>query len=258
MTNAVEETKKRLELAQHQLAKFQDISLGITLVGSVAYSPNVNVTETSDLDMLVVVENLKDSLPQVIEDETEAKALQKRFFEGYCIKKTENGVPISIHVLSKDAFEIISRCFVANIRVYRPDDKCGCYQLLGFERKPYEYSIKNIKLPDLKGVRTIVPVSFIAKDSQGIDHYFLGIHRDKLLSRPGILHDPAGFIGQNIDKLWHNVVENLYDEARRLYDCLDLNQMSVLNALSKKDKMCPEAKQDVEDKTRFYLKRIIR
>tara|TARA_Y100000310_G_scaffold338612_1_gene428712 strand:+ start:805 stop:1560 length:756 start_codon:yes stop_codon:yes gene_type:complete len=251
MTNPVFETTRRLRLANRIVDKFRDLSIGIILAGSVAYSPNLNVTESSDVDILVITENLKRVLPFCIEDEEERKALEKRVFEGYCIKADQEGVPISVHVISKDAFDIISKCFVADIRVYRNEAKPGNYNLFGFERNCYKYSIKNISLEDLEGVRTIVPISFIHTD-----RYFIGIHRDKLLSNPRVMFDKDGFVADRIDTLWQVVVENLYDESRRIYSGLDLNQMNVLNALAKRDKMCPEVIEQIKDRTKFYLKAI--
>ena len=250
MIDAIKETKKRIHLAKQESEKFRDISLGIILAGSVAYSPNLNVTEKSDVDLVVIVENLKKSIPILIEDKVEQKALQKRFFEGYCIKEEKEGISVSTHVLSKDSFDIVSKCFVADIRVYRQGEKSGIYELKGFEEN-YSYRIKNIPLTDLSGVRTIVPISFIFND-----RYYIGIHRDKLLSNPTTLYEQKGFVSGKIDKLWYVVVENLYDESMRLYNSIDLNKMNVLNALSKKDKMSPEVVESIKDKTNFYLSKL--
>lgn len=49
MGNIKEETQKRLNFADNEMQRFRDISLGVILAGSVAYSPNCAVTEKSDL-----------------------------------------------------------------------------------------------------------------------------------------------------------------------------------------------------------------
>ncbi|KYK24839.1 hypothetical protein AYK26_03080 [Euryarchaeota archaeon SM23-78] len=251
MSDPIRETKKRLLLAEHELEKFRNISLGAILAGSVAYSPNLNVTEKSDVDLVIIVKKLKPIIPILIEYKVEQDALQKRFFEGYCIKKEKEGVPISTHVLSEDSFDIISKCFVANIRVYRQGEKTGVYELKGFEGNTYSYKIKNIPLADLPGVRTIVPISFIHRD-----RYYIGIHRDKLLSNPIILYEKDEFVSRKIEKLWKMVAENLYDESMRLYSDIDISKMNILNALSKKEKMSPKVIETIKDKTNFYLSKI--
>ncbi|MDD5331265.1 MAG: hypothetical protein PHE43_00370 [Candidatus Nanoarchaeia archaeon] len=247
MENPYEETSKRLKIAEEQVQRFKDISKGIILVGSVAYSPNFNVTKNSDLDMLIIVDDLKKTLPLIISEASERKALQNRVFEGYCIKEESNNVPVSLHILSEDSFDIISKCFVADIRVYRPEGKDGIYNLKGFEGNIYPYKIKNIKLNDLEGFRTIVPISFISQD-----RFYIGVHRDKLLSHPKILYD-NGTISGKVDKLWKTVSENLYDESVRLYGKLDLEKMNVVNALNKKERMSSEVIQDIKEKTKFYI-----
>lgn len=239
-----------MNLAEKVSANFKD-SLGVILTGSVAYSPNLNVAAKSDVDVVVVADRLKDFLPRIVEDSEERGKLVSRFFEGYCTKQIVEGIPLSMHVLSADAFDIISKCFVADIRVYRQTAKEEHYALNGFESNKYEYVIKNIPLGELKGVRTIVPVSFIHKD-----RYYLGIHRDKLLSHPRILHEQDNYVSVHLDKLWHVVAENLCDESRRLLGRVDLDKMNILNALAKKEKMSPEVQSAIISKTKEYVIRI--
>ena len=179
MPNPQYETRKRISLAERVTNQFKDISSGIILTGSVAYAPNFNVTDKSDLDMLVIVEKLKESVPNLFISEEDTEKLKNRFFDGYCFKKDIEKVPVSIHLLSSDAFDIICKCFVADIRVFRSNKKSGLYMLRGFDGREYPYTIKNIPLE--QGVRTIVPISFINKDK-----YFIGVHRDKLLSNPKV------------------------------------------------------------------------
>ncbi|MBW2985777.1 hypothetical protein KY333_00190 [Candidatus Woesearchaeota archaeon] len=251
MADPVKETKKRLILAEEELNRYRDFSLGAILAGSVAYAPNLHVTKESDVDLVVVVEDIKETLDNIVDDDTEKEALQNRFFEGYCIKRVSDGVPISIHVITGDAFDIISKCFVADMRVYRKTPKDAIYKLKGFEGNTYDYRIKNIQLNELSGVRTIVPISFINND-----RYFIGIHRDKLLCKPHILHERNGYIAGKIDKLWYTVIRNLCDESMRLYGTLDLNRMNILNTIAKKDKLSPDAKKEIEDKTDFYISKV--
>ncbi|MBD3247633.1 hypothetical protein GF378_03370 [Candidatus Pacearchaeota archaeon] len=246
-----EETKKRRDLAERISQDFYDY-LGVVLTGSVAYSPNFKVSKNSDLDLVVVTDDLKKTLPMLIKDKKERKSLESRFFEGYCTKREIEGIPVSTHVLSKDALDIISKCFVADIRVYRPTAKNDFYTLQGFEANKYNFSIKNIPLDELKGVRTIIPVSFIHND-----RYYLGVHRDKLLSNPIILNESKNYISESLDRLWKVVTENLCDESKRIHNRINLDKMNILNALSKKEKMPLEIKSAIMSKTRFYVSKYI-
>ena len=251
MSDQVYETEKRMDLAGQEADKFKDVALGILLAGSVAYAPDVGVTEDSDVDILVVVPEIKQVVDRAISDPAECAALQNRFFEGYCVRHVVEGVPVSTHVLSADAFDIISKCFVANIRVYRRGPKTGSYLLNNFEGRGYNYTIKNIDLADLPGVRTIVPISFINDD-----RYFIGLHRDKLLSNPLVLHEREGYAGEHLDKLWRVVVANLHDESMRLHGELRLDSMNILNALARRDRMNPAVVRSIDEKTREYLGKI--
>jgi len=253
MTNSEYETKKRLELAQKELERLKANSLGIFLAGSVAYAPNVMVNENSDLDLVVVVQSLKGTLENLNINSDVASKLKNRYFEGYCLKEEVDKVPVSIHFISSDAFDIISKCFVADIRVFRPKGKDDSYNLYGFERNVYNYVIKNIPLKEMQdGVRTIVPVAFINND-----RYYLGVHRDKMLSNPIVFHDPFKVVSCGIERTWTNVTQQLRDESVRLYGGVDLSRMNVLNALAKRDMMNPDIVASIEDKTKLYLSRCL-
>lgn len=62
--NAIFETEKRLHLA-YELAHRWQQTKGIILTGSVAYSPNTYVTEKSDLDILIIHNNIKKIIPDL-------------------------------------------------------------------------------------------------------------------------------------------------------------------------------------------------
>jgi predicted nucleotidyltransferase len=246
-----EEMTKRTNLALEQLSLFRDFSDGIILVGSVAHAESSNITKNSDLDLIVIVEGVRKTLPVIMGDKEEQLALKNRFFEGYCLKKTEQDVPISLHVISKDAFDIICKCFVADIRVYRPKSKEESYSLRGFEGNSYEYHIKNIPLKELTGVRTIVPVAFIHDD-----RYFIGIHRDKLLSNPKILYEKNSLVTDGLNNMWQNVVQNLYDESMRQYTKIDLEKANILNTLYRRERMSEDSKNFVKEKTSYHINRV--
>ena len=139
--------------------------------------------------------------------------------------------------------------YVADLRLFRKDGKRGNYNLNGFEGQKYEYVIKNVALTDIEqGYRTIVPISFI-KD----DRFYIGVHRDKLLSNPKIIHDKNSKISFCINDLWDLVSQNLVDESIRIYGSLDLQKLNILNALEKSEKMSEDVKTAIRDKMEFFI-----
>ena len=86
LSDTIAETKKRLDLADAIAADFADVSLGIVIVGSVAYAPHLNVTSKFDLDMIIVANNLKSVLSHLDIEQPEKDGLRNRYFDGYSIK----------------------------------------------------------------------------------------------------------------------------------------------------------------------------
>ena len=245
MEGPIFETLRRDKIIADLLIDLKRISSGIILAGSMAYGHNKSVGVKSDIDIMIIVDDLKRLIPYFFTDSLIASALSKRFFEGYCLKKIVSGVEISYHIITKDAFDIITKCFVADIRVYRNAPKGGNYVLKCFDGNSYKYYIKNKPLPDLYGgVRTIVPIGFV-KD----DIYYMGVYRDKIICCSKILYDPVGDIKLGIEKLWENIVKNLIDESLRRNKSVDLSKMNILNALAKSKSLTNECRMKIHEKT---------
>jgi len=253
METAILETLKRDRVIEIVLEELKNISNGIILTGSMAYGRDHHVHTNSDIDIVIVVDDLKRVIPYFFDNKIIADALSHRFFEGYCMKRLYNNIEISYHILTKDAFDIITKCFVADIRVYRPSPKEGQYVLKGFEGNTYKYNIKNKHLPDLHGgVRTIVPIGFMNDD-----RYYMGVYRDKLICCSKVLYDPTGDIRTGIEKLWENIVRNLIDESIRLYKIIDLTKMNIFNALAKNMSLTQDCCDNIHKKTLKYVEIII-
>lgn len=259
MFDSVYETKRRLEIADKIFESYADYVKSGFIVGSVSYGYNTQVRPDSDLDLIFITERLKSILPILFKEyPVEQKALSNRYFDGYCQKYKLDGVDISIHVLSFDALEVVAKAFIANLRLYRNEKKkAEEYCLKGFSGQDFHYHIKTINLPDLSGVRTIVPVSFLdSKEIQekgtGHDRFYIGVHRHKLLTKPRVLKDD-GILEVAVDKLWDLMVEILVDESRRIIGKIDLNQMSILRAMIKNEKFNQDILDYINDRTRFHL-----
>jgi hypothetical protein len=244
--------KQRLRILDEFIPAIDTYLKGALLVGSMAYGRASAVTEASDIDLLFFSDRFKD-IAQAISSEQLSMTLQTRYVDGLCLKMERENVPISVHLFSERAGGIIANCFVADIRVLRPGGKAGSYLLKGFEGQSYEYVIKNIALPEAPSYcRTIVPVGFISND-----RYYLGIHRDKILSAPKALIDQGGFCDHLIDASWRVTCENLIDESYRLLGGVDTTRLSVTNALAKFDRMDAESRAQITKRMSFGIERAL-
>lgn len=247
------ETTKRQKILEKLIPKLEEYTKGIILTGSLAYAPGVHVKKSSDIDLILITDDLKKSGANFIDNLDHKLALDKRFFDGYCLKKTIENIPISYHILSIDAFDIISKCFIADIRVFRQKPKEGNYTLRNFNGTEYSYEIKNRKLPEFngEGFRTIVTVSFTKRDC-----YYNGIYRDKLLCNPVILFDPNKILEKGLEKLWEIVVINLRHESLRIKPGINITKKNVLNSLAKIDKLSDSIKSQIQSKNLEILSRL--
>lgn len=218
-----------------------------------AYGANLSVQPDSDVDLLIIAKNLKVFAREIFKSLKMQQQLTSRYFDGYSTKQERNGIDVSMHFLSQNAFEIITRSYVANLRLFRLGGKHATYELMGFEGQTYSYRVKNVSLPEMDGYRTIVPVAFINSKNRTTDRYHLGIHRDKLLCAPKILYDPQSIIEKGIERMWFVVTENLRDESMRINGKVDTSRLSILKALSRKERMTSEVKVGIEEKTKHYI-----
>ena len=263
MADPVQETKRRLDIAYDVMDRYGSSVQGALIAGSVAYGNNTYVRPDSDLDMVFFAEDIKGLLPVMFEGlDVEREALRNRYFDGYCFKQSVDDVEVSIHALSNDALDVICKAFIANLRLYRNEKKKDeVYVLHGFEGQEFYYNIKTIDLPDLAGVRTVVPISFldskqIQETGQGHDRFYIGVHRDKLLAAPRILIDDGGKLESSIDHLWSKVAGILHDESMRVQGRVDLSSMSILNAMQNRHKYNPEVIAHIENRTLEQLRKV--
>lgn len=56
-----------------------------------------------------------------------------------------------------------------------------------------------------------------------------------------------------LDKLWDVVTEILADESRRILGRIDLDQMSILHAMVKREKFNQSIVDDINERTRHHL-----
>jgi hypothetical protein len=73
------------------------------------------------------------------------------------------------------------------------------------------------------------------------------------LSNPVILHDPKNFVEKGIEKLWRKIVLDIYQESLRICGRLNLDDINVINSLSRKERMSTQTLAAIRDKQSFYL-----
>jgi len=137
MLEAQRETDKRLLVAKEFVENVGSMAVGIVLVGSVAYAPNENVTELSDLDLVVIYDDVKDSVPAYFRDEAEQKYLLNANYDGYQVKRKMNGISVSIHNISYEAFKRIIQGHCGTLDYYRQSQKDITYTSLDFNGKDF-------------------------------------------------------------------------------------------------------------------------
>lgn len=242
--------KERIYLAARIVARFCDSMKGILLVGSVAYNPKC-VTDRSDLDVILVSSD--EDIEEIVKSEFSrdpgiATKIQHRYFDGYRFDENHNGVDVSMHMLRSSVFSSMCSPQIRNLRMYIGKPHKPSYDLFSFDGSVRPYRI----LPTSKcdGLRVLnVPVFFIEGE-----RCYVGVHADKLLSNPIVIHQEDSFVSDNLNNLWLGTARHLQDQSLR--DCdsqIDLSKRSILNALSRKGRFSQETIDFVNGKTRASL-----
>ena len=96
MKKSIHETEKRLSIAKEFNEKMKKSTLGIVMIGSVAYAPNHAVNKDSDLDLIVVYEDINNCIDLYFQDPDEQKHLQESDYDGFLVKRKMNGVAVRV------------------------------------------------------------------------------------------------------------------------------------------------------------------
>ena len=206
MGSAIVETSKRLEIAKNFVNNFRDKVEGIILVGSVAYAPNLGVREDSDLDLIVIYKNIKDSVPLYFKNKDEKQYLLSIDLDGYIAKRKADNIPVSIHNMSSLALEKIVSGQYKSLDYYRQNSKSNTYCSLDFDGVKHAFNVVSKKVNRQPGV---IRTDHVAFEVDG--KYVIGNDMDKLLSKAEVLYDKNGKINFSLNNLWNNVAERLVE-----------------------------------------------
>ena len=253
MLEAQRETDKRLLVAKEFVENVGSMAVGIVLVGSVAYAPNENVTELSDLDLVVIYDDVKDSVPAYFRDEEEQKYLLSANYDGYQVKRKMNGISVSIHNISYNAFKKIIEGHCGTLDYYRQSQKDITYISLDFNGKEHPFKLNSKQVEGQPGVRREEIVTF---EREG--NYVIGNDIDKFLSNAKILHDKDARVERGVSALWENAVKRMLDHTIDRGLTINFNDVSIVKVLCRKKKFSTDVSNDLGTRTISTLKRLVK
>ena len=252
------ETKKRLDLINDFVKEIQDDVVGIILVGSTAYAPNVNVRKDSDIDIIVVYDDIKKCAADYF---NEAEYLLNKSYDGYLVKRHKNlehridlksknsyDLNLSIHNINYSALQTISYGNYETLAYYRQSQKSTMYYSKDFDGNEHPFKPECVSDRGQLGERRIDSIAF--KSPQG--NYVIGNDMDKLLSGAQIIYDVDGKMENIINTLWLNVTKKLIEHRRKHHQKIDPHNEDIAPLLFRYDRFSEKTKQDIKNKTIYY------
>ncbi|MBR2300321.1 MAG: hypothetical protein IJ870_07125 [Alphaproteobacteria bacterium] len=256
MSEAEIETQKRLKLIDDFAKEIQEDVLGIILVDSTAYAPYVNVRKDSDIDIIVVYDDIRKCAGDYF---NEASYLQNESYDGYLVKRHENlghkvdlrnwnidDLSLSIHNINFSALQKISYGNYETLAYYRQSQKSTMYYSKDFDGNECPFKPQCISILGQDGERRIDSIAF--QSSKG--NYVIGNDMDKLLSGAKIIYDKNGQMQRVLDTLWLSVTKKLIEHRRKHRQIVDLDHEDVAPLLFRYSRFSDDVKQDIKQKTR--------
>ena len=243
-TPKVQTIKEQLQaVADKCVDEYRELSSGIILTGSLAYANSSTLNSQSDVDLVLITEDFRETLMHFQKDSQVTRLDECRYFEGCALSTEVDGKKVSIHILRHDVFEMVASAFVADLRMFRPVAKSKPYVLGNFLGERYDFKTTNVKLEDCDGYRTIIPIGFISEDK-----YYFGIHRDKFLSSPVVLHGEK-LVAALLEKHWKKVTDIYQRERARIGPTAAFQK-----SLVKFERYSEDTKSQIGEKLKFYCR----
>lgn len=237
----LEETYKRLKAAK-ELAQIVIPSEAVLLAGSVAYSPNYNVTPKSDLELICIVED-QDALKNPFIRGAAAQHLSSGKADIYKTSLFGYEFPINLIFWTSPFFERVCSDldFESGTRFSKEDLSGKKIQLRGFHGQGIEVSCKSTKTNG--GYITKYPVHRIEQNL----YYFAGVPVENLLANPQLLEGDKGYVDRHIHTFWSIIGERCSHE----YGGADDNPF-IENLLLRKDRMSWSFLKSLMEKESYY------
>ena len=259
MSEAEIETQKRLKLIDDFAKEIQEDVLGIILVGSTAYAPYVNVRKDSDIDIIVVYDDIRKCAGDYF---NEASYLQNESYDGYLVKRHENlghkvdlrnwnidDLSLSIHNINFSALQKISYGNYETLAYYRQSQKGTMYYSKDFDGKEYPFKPECIPVSGQDGERRIDSIAFQSPEG----NYIIGNDMDKLLSGATIVYDKDGKVQKVLEALWLNVTKRLIEHRRKHHQYMNPSCENIAPLLFRYSRFSDSVKQDIKNKTYFNI-----
>ena len=255
-TEAQIETMKRERLVNAFVEEITDKAVGVILVGSLAYAPNVNVKKESDIDLIVVYDDIKECASDYFKEDG---YLKKESYDGYLVKRHENightvdlksknidDLNISIHNINYSALQKISYGNYETLAYYRQSQKGTTYYSKDFDGNIHPFKPECLSVNDQIGERRIDKVAFQSDKGD----YVIGNDIDKLLSGAKVIYDTDGRIQDIIDQTWKNVTKKLVEHRIKHNQNIDANMENLAPLLFRYNRFSEETKKEIKEKTK--------
>jgi hypothetical protein len=245
-------TTQRMEIATSLVSKLKPHCVGIMISGSLAYGPNHSVKPTSDIDMLVVVDDLKQSFPEMRDRQpNELEKFSPENFDGYSFKRLFiDGVKVSFRVVTREVFSKICDAETGDVRIYKPVVKREETTTQGFDGSEKKHQVAQIPLSQITEYVRLSPNAVIVDGN-----YQIGTYLDRILSCGKVLHDTDGWMASQMERCWDNVGAVLVNESERRMGGMDLDRMSIGKALCRHTRMPDESRAYVKSRTEQAVER---
>ena len=256
MTEAELETKKRLNLIDNFIQDIKNKSMGIILVGSLAYAPNIGVRKDSDIDLIVVYKDIKECAKDYF---NEYNYLRQESYDGYLVKrhenlghlpelksKNENDLNISIHNINFSALQKISYGAFETLAYYRQSQKSTMYYSKDFDGNTHPFKPDCLSVNGQIGERRIDHVAFQSDKGD----YVIGNDIDKLLSGAKILYDPTKEIKKTLDCTWISVAKRLIEHRKKYNQKIDINCEDLGPFLFRYNRFSEQTKKEIKEMTK--------
>lgn len=228
----------------------RDKCQGIILVGSTAYANDSEIKEKSDIDVIVVYDNIKDCIPAYFGGKPEEKYLENSSYDGYLVKKTmsvgDSKIALSIHNLSYEALQRISYGNMETLAYYRQSHKDITYYSKDFDGENHAFKTPSHPIEGVEGERRI---DSIAMNFDG--KYVIGNDMDKLMSGGRVLLDTDGKIQQCIDDLWRNVSRRMTEHHLQRNTGVNPRDENLAKMLVRYERFSPETIAECRDRTLY-------
>lgn len=247
---------KRTKALNCVVNQLKDRCKGIVLVGSLAYGNQDEVTSKSDIDLIVIYDDIKNCIDRYFRDEAEATHLRTNSYDGYLAKQNTiidgDKIAVSLHNLNFNALQRISYGNRETLAYYRQNRKSVTYYSKDFDGKDYPFVTPARPIPGLNGERRIDSISM---EFDG--KYVLGNDMDKLLSGAKVLKDYDGQIKDCIDTLWDSYTLRLVEHCYKYNIPLKKEDRNIADLLVRRDRFSETTVQECYSKTQAGIEKAL-